>query len=88
MPYAPPYTTGVRMATGPFFHDCLAGIFGYFISLSGVDPARRWTLLMAGLAVSATLHRLFDTLVPCSPLWGVVVEAVTSRRAGSPRQPG
>jgi len=73
----PVYTNVVRMAMTPFFHGCLAGIFGYFISLSAVDRARRWALLMAGLAISATLHGLFDTLVPRSPLWGVVVEAST-----------
>ena len=73
----PIYTNVVRMAMTPFFHGCLAGIFGYFISLSAVDHARRWALLVAGLAISATLHGLFDTLVPRSPLWGVVVEAST-----------
>ena len=44
------------MATTPFFLGCLAGIFGYFISLPAVDHARRWALLVVGLAISATLH--------------------------------
>jgi RsiW-degrading membrane proteinase PrsW (M82 family) len=73
----PIYTNVVRMAMTPFFHGCLAGIFGYFIALAAVDRARRWPLLVAGLAISATLHGLFDTLVPRSPLWGVMVEALT-----------
>ena len=34
-------------------------------------------VLVASLAISATLHGLFDTLVPRSPLWDVVVEAST-----------
>lgn len=52
----------------PFSHDCLAGIFGYFIALAAVDRARRWPLLVAGRAISAALHGLFDTLMPRSPL--------------------
>jgi hypothetical protein len=32
---------------------------------------------VAGLAIPATLHGLFDTMVPRSPLWGVMVEALT-----------
>lgn len=73
----PIYTNVVRMAMTPFFHGCLAGIFGYFIALAAVDRARRWPLLVAGLAIAAALHGLFDTLVPRSPLWGVLVEGVT-----------
>jgi len=73
----PIYTNVVRMAMTPFFHGCLAGIFGYFIALAAVDRARRWPLLVAGLAISATLHGLFDTMVPRSPLWDVMVEALT-----------
>jgi len=73
----PIYTNVVRMAMTPFFHGCLAGIFGYFIALATLDPARRWPLLVAGLAISATLHGLFDALVPRSPMWGVLVEGMT-----------
>src|SRR5262245_9709635 len=73
----PIYTNVVRMAMTPFFHGCLAGIFGYFIALAVVDRARRRALLVAGLAISATLHGLFDTLVSRSPLWGVLIEALT-----------
>jgi len=73
----PIYTNVVRMAMTPFFHGCLAGIFGYFIALAAVDRARRRPLLVAGLAISATLHGLFDTLVGRSPLWGVLVETLT-----------
>jgi protease PrsW len=65
------------MAMTPFFHGCLAGIFGYFIALATLDPARRWPLLVAGLAISASLHGIFDTLVPRAPMWGVLVEGVT-----------
>ena len=73
----PIYTNVVRMAMTPFFHGCLAGIFGYFIALATLDPARRWPLLVAGLAISATLHGLFDALVPRSSMWGVLVEGMT-----------
>jgi len=73
----PIYTNVVRMAMTPFFHGCLAGIFGYFIALATLDPARRWALLVAGLAISASLHGLFDALVPRSPLWGVLIEGAT-----------
>ena len=62
------YTNVVRMAMTPFFHGCLAGIFGYFIALATLDPARRWPLLVAGLAISASLHGIFDTLVPRAPM--------------------
>jgi protease PrsW len=73
----PIYTNVVRMAMTPFFHGCLAGIFGYFIALATLDPARRWPLLVAGLAISASLHGLFDALVPRSPIWGVLIEGTT-----------
>jgi len=73
----PIYTNVVRMAMTPFFHGCLAGIFGYFIALATLDPARRWALLVAGLAISASLHGLFDALVPRSPMWGVLIEGMT-----------
>ena len=73
----PIYTNVVRMAMTPFFHGCLAGIFGYFIALATLDPARRWALLVAGLAISASLHGLFDALVPRSPIWGVLIEGMT-----------
>jgi RsiW-degrading membrane proteinase PrsW (M82 family) len=73
----PIYTNVVRMAMTPFFHGCLAGIFGYFIALATLDPARRWPLLVAGLAISATFHGLFDALVPRSPMWGVLAEGMT-----------
>ena len=73
----PIYTNVVRMAMTPFFHGCLAGIFGYFIALATLDPARRWALLVAGLAISASFHGLFDALVPRSPIWGVLIEGMT-----------
>ena len=71
----PIYNNVVRMAMTPFFHGCLSGIFGYFISLATADRARRWALLVAGLGLSAVLHGLFDTLVGRSPLYGVIIEA-------------
>ena len=40
-------------------------------SLDGVHA------ILNGLAIAAALDGLFDTLVPRSPLWGVLVEAVT-----------
>lgn len=73
----PIYNNVVRMAMTPFFHGCLSGIFGYFISLATVDRRRRWALLVAGLGLSAVLHGLFDTLVGRSPLYGVIIEAST-----------
>ena len=73
----PIYTNVVRMAMTPFFHGCLAGIFGYYIALATLDRARRWPLLVAGLAIAATMHGLFDALVPRSPMWGVLVEETT-----------
>lgn len=73
----PIYVNVVRMATTPFFHGCLAGIFGYFIALGAMDRARMWPLLVAGLAISASLHGMYDALVPRSPLWGVLIETAT-----------
>ncbi len=73
----PIYQNVVRMATTPFFHGCLAGIFGYFIALAAADRQRRWPLFVAGLAIAASLHGIYDALVPRSPMWGVIVETVT-----------
>jgi RsiW-degrading membrane proteinase PrsW (M82 family) len=73
----PIYNNVVRMAMTPFLHGCLSGVFGYFIALAAADRARRWPLLVTGLALSALLHGLFDTFVGMSPLYGVVIEAGT-----------
>jgi RsiW-degrading membrane proteinase PrsW (M82 family) len=73
----PVYNNVIRMAMGPFVHGCLAGIFGYFISLSTVDPRRRFFLLVAGLGLAASLHGLYDTVVGYSPLVALLVQAMT-----------
>jgi len=73
----PIYANVVRMAMTPFFHACLAGIFGYFIAKAWANRERRWPILVTGLALAATLHGLFDTLVDRSPLYGVLIEAGT-----------
>jgi hypothetical protein len=72
----PVYNNVIRMAMGPFVHGCLSGIFGYFIALGSVDPRRRFFLLVAGLAVSASLHGLYDTVVGYSPLVALLVQAL------------
>ncbi len=72
----PVYNNVIRMAMGPFVHGCLSGIFGYFISLGAVDPRRRFFLLLAGLAVSASVHGLYDTVVGYSPLVALLVQAL------------
>jgi RsiW-degrading membrane proteinase PrsW (M82 family) len=72
----PVYNNVIRMAMGPFVHGCLSGIFGYFIALSTVDARRRFFLLGAGLAVAASLHGLYDTVVG-SPLVALLVQAMT-----------
>jgi RsiW-degrading membrane proteinase PrsW (M82 family) len=74
---APVYNNVIRMAMGPFVHGCLSGVFGYFISLSAVDPKRRIFLLLAGLALAASLHGLYDTVVGYSPLAALLVQALT-----------
>jgi len=73
----PVYNNVIRMAMGPFVHGCLSGIFGYFIALSTGDSRRRIFLLLAGLAVSASLHGLYDTVVGYSPLVALLVQALT-----------
>ena len=47
------------------------------VALATLDPARRWALLVAGLAISASFHGLLDALVPRSPIWGVLIEGMT-----------
>jgi protease PrsW len=94
----PIYANVVRMAMTPFFHACLAGIFGYFIAMAWANRERRWAILATGLALSAGLHGLFDALVGRSPLYGVLIEAATfflvmtyilkARGLGSARQLG
>jgi RsiW-degrading membrane proteinase PrsW (M82 family) len=73
----PVYNNVIRMAMGPFVHGCLSGVFGYFISLSAVDPRRRIFLLLAGLGLAASLHGLYDTVVGYSPLVALLVQALT-----------
>jgi RsiW-degrading membrane proteinase PrsW (M82 family) len=73
----PVYNNVIRMAMGPFVHGCLSGIFGYFIALGAADSRRRFFLFLAGLAVSASLHGLYDTVVGYSPLAALLVQALT-----------
>jgi RsiW-degrading membrane proteinase PrsW (M82 family) len=94
----PIYSNVVRMAMTPFFHACLAGIFGYFVAMAWANRERRWAILATGLALAAGLHGLFDALVSRSPLYGVLIEAATfflvmtyilkARGLGSARQLG
>ncbi len=73
----PIYNNVVRMAMTPFLHGCFAAIFGYFIALSAADPRRRPVFLLLGLALSATLHGVYDTFVAVSPLFGVLIQTAT-----------
>ncbi len=73
----PVYNNVVRMAMTPFLHGCFSAICGYFISLALGGGRRLFHFLFIGLALSATLHGLYDTLVGSSVLLGVLVEVVT-----------
>jgi RsiW-degrading membrane proteinase PrsW (M82 family) len=73
----PVYNNVVRMAMTPFLHGCFSAIFGYFLSLAAADPRRRPVFLLVGLALSASLHGVYDTFVSMWTLAGVAVEAGT-----------
>jgi RsiW-degrading membrane proteinase PrsW (M82 family) len=73
----PVYNNVVRMAMTPFLHGCFTGIFGYFVARAAADRPRRLALFIWGLGIAAALHGLYDTLVPVSPLFGLLVEAVS-----------
>ena len=73
----PIYNNVVRMAMTPFLHGCFSGIFGYFIARAATDRPRRVFFLVFGLALSAVLHGMYDTLVGTSPLLGMAVEGAS-----------
>jgi len=70
----PIYNNVVRMAMTPFLHGCFSGIFGYFIARTAAEPARGGFLFAQGLALAATVHGFYDSVVSVSPLLGVTVE--------------
>jgi protease PrsW len=51
----------IRFVSLPLFHAILAGIVGYFIGLSVINPSRRSALCFVGILISATLHGLYNT---------------------------
>jgi protease PrsW len=51
----------IRFVSLPLFHAILAGIVGYFIGLSIINPSRRSALCFIGILIAATLHGLYNT---------------------------
>ncbi|HEY9663791.1 MAG TPA: PrsW family glutamic-type intramembrane protease, partial [Allocoleopsis sp.] len=51
----------IRFVSLPLFHAILAGIVGYFMGLSVINPSRRNALLFIGLTVAAVLHGCYNT---------------------------
>ncbi|MBW4464694.1 MAG: PrsW family intramembrane metalloprotease [Pegethrix bostrychoides GSE-TBD4-15B] len=51
----------IRFVSLPLFHAILAGIVGYFIGLTLINPSRRSALCFVGVLIAATLHGLYNT---------------------------
>ncbi|MFM7423970.1 MAG: PrsW family intramembrane metalloprotease [Elainella sp.] len=51
----------IRFVSLPLFHAILAGIVGYFIGLSVINPSRCSALCFVGVLIAATLHGLYNT---------------------------
>jgi len=59
--------TMLRSVSLVFCHAVWAGIFTYFIGLSGINKDRRGAFFVAGLLVAAILHGLYDWLAGLQP---------------------
>lgn len=53
-------------------HSAWAGLFGYFIGLAALYPARRWKLLAMGLGIASAAHALWNTADKLGPWAGVL----------------
>ncbi len=51
----------IRFVSLPLFHAILAGIVGYFVGLTIINPSRRNALCFLGVLIAATLHGLYNT---------------------------
>ncbi len=53
-----------RLLLTPFMHGAWSGVAGYFLAWSELDTARRRALVLAGFALAALLHAVYNTVVP------------------------
>lgn len=51
----------VRFISLPLIHAIWAGIVGYFLGLAAINPSRQKAIAFIGIAISATLHGLYNT---------------------------
>lgn len=63
----------IRFVSLPLFHAILAGIVGYFIGLTIINPSRRSALCFVGVIIAAILHGLYNTFAGGLP--GLVIIA-------------
>ena len=63
----------IRFVSLPLFHAILAGIVGYFIGLTIINPSRRSALCFVGVLIAAILHGLYNTFAGGLP--GLVIVA-------------
>ena len=61
----------IRFVSLPLFHAILAGIVGYFIGLTIINPSRRSALCFVGVLIAAILHGLYNTFAGGLP--GLVI---------------
>jgi RsiW-degrading membrane proteinase PrsW (M82 family) len=61
----------IRFVSLPLFHAILAGIVGYFIGLTIINPSRRNALCFVGVLIAAILHGLYNTFAGGLP--GLVI---------------
>ncbi|MEO8362429.1 MAG: PrsW family glutamic-type intramembrane protease [Vicinamibacteria bacterium] len=71
----PIYNNLVRTMVGPFAHATFSGLMGAFAATGAMRGRVR--LILAGLAVSASLHGLYDALVGFSGSLGVAALGLT-----------
>ena len=61
----------IRFVSLPLFHAILAGIVGYFLGLTAINPSRQGTIIFIGLAIAAILHGLYNTFA--GSLFGLAI---------------
>ena len=70
----------LRLITLPLLHACWSGIMGYFIGLAYRNRGPRKSLIFFGLAITALLHGLYDSLAKTrvfGPLGSIVIAAIS-----------
>lgn len=70
-----PFEAAARGFAGPVVHILFASIWGYWIGCAHLAGRSIWLCGLAGFAIAAVLHGLYDFAVLLNPAWSLPVAA-------------